>query len=852
MKTSFGPEEGWFEKGVISVVESVLARAVDTAICKAVDSWVNTSLGQGLANVSRMLRPWMEPVYPIEPSPLPPRTQTVLLDLRQAPIAKFLQFFATDFVGDDGPLSINKLLAFFLPQHALSRNTINGANISLDLPGPHGNITVTIGVAEYNITGVDSFSKLLLLNATAPDRLQSLIALDQLGLTAQAFLEVVQPKHETLVQWSEFQFGLADVSFEQQTSLAINRSAMSQLHGAQPLALGCDLRAVDLWNTTFLRLNSTITTSSFTLSGGNMDRDVDQLITHLLSLVLSSLQAVVPGVLRGLLNGPGREKVNANRVDAIANATCPAAAKSAANLPPNTIWVAVSVSVVVFLVSMFGLRRYGSKEQSDYSYNYFDSAYVTIGKSEGYNPVSKSTLLSQDVPMALRTILLVLLIGACAIFTVGLMAKGGPVYLQLEVNDKPVVTLPPLYYLSLYGSMSDAWNAKVYSLSIFLAITNLIGPVLRVVVMGVTLITTRITHAKKRAIITVCDLIGKWTFAQSYVAVLMMTAFRYSISLGDIIKGDRVVGSAHIFMIFDWWGWWGIITCTAIGLLASHMAMLTLTLTEKTDRHFFEKFHPQTPVYPVSRWCRLGVPVLILSTIIGITVGIQMPAFTFQYRGMTALLEEGTGTSTDRVFSILSTITALPDPDRIGHMSAARFLQISFFTTSIVAPLLQAFATLWLWSVPMSLPIRRRVTAIVQVLSAWSALDVLLISIVIGFLQISLFSQFIVGHKCDVLAPILHLPQVDALTHGDDKCLDVHATLHESLGITAASTVALHIVSFYVLARARSLNDSDDNNDCMRKCPLHSPPQENGDEYANTVLLPEKSDSHGVHSTQIN
>lgn len=54
--------------------------------------------------------------------------------------------------------------------------------------------------------------------------------------------------------------------------------------------------------------------------------------------------------------------------------------------------------------------------------------------------------------------------------------------------------------------------------------------------------------------------------AQNFVATLMMIAFRYAaIFHGTDEHGEPIQGSVHMFVLFDWWGWWGIVTCFLTG-----------------------------------------------------------------------------------------------------------------------------------------------------------------------------------------------------------------------------------------------------------------------------------------------
>lgn len=63
-----------------------------------------------------------------------------------------------------------------------------------------------------------------------------------------------------------------------------------------------------------------------------------------------------------------------------------------------------------------------------------------------------------------------------------------------------------------------------------------------------------------------------------------------------------------------------------------------------------------------------------------------------------------------------------------------------------------------------------------QVLNAWAALDVFVFGLIASILEISQFSQFIVGDKCDEINVLLK-KYANTLLDGDDRCFDVQTTL---------------------------------------------------------------------------
>lgn len=82
--------------------------------------------------------------------------------------------------------------------------------------------------------------------------------------------------------------------------------------------------------------------------------------------------------------------------------------------------------------------------------------------------------------------------------------------------------MQPLYYLSCFGSIRDLWTAKVYVLSVFIAVTNAFWPYFRVALLIYVMAVPGISHKWSARIQLFCDTLGKWMTAQALVLVLMM------------------------------------------------------------------------------------------------------------------------------------------------------------------------------------------------------------------------------------------------------------------------------------------------------------------------------------------
>ena len=126
-------------------------------------------------------------------------------------------------------------------------------------------------------------------------------------------------------------------------------------------------------------------------------------------------------------------------------------------------------------------------------------------------------------------------------------------------------------------------------------------------------------------------------------------------------------------------------------------------------------------------------------------------------------------------------------------------LAVAFYVFALIVPLAQLMIAFVTWLVPLDFSTQKRACIVGEVIGAWSGLDVTVLTMIVAFMQVGQFAKFIVGDKCDALAPILHLPEMNVLLNGDDVCLDVHATYFSAtwwllgvafVGLTACQYVA--------------------------------------------------------------
>jgi len=166
---------------------------------------------------------------------------------------------------------------------------------------------------------------------------------------------------------------------------------------------------------------------------------------------------------------------------------------------------------------------------------------------------------------------------------------------------------------------------------------------------------------------------------------------------------------------------------------------------------------------------------LIIAAIL-ISVGVSIDSFDFQFKGAAGFVLDAMGDNSTSSYSLITLGTALPMSSESPNAPGIRWIQAIYFTFTLAVPLAHLIVLGFLWLVPLKHAIQRRIFMITQVLDAWSALEVFVVSIIAAVLEIQQFAQFIIGNKCDLINEILKKYFHNQFGQGD-VCFDVVATL---------------------------------------------------------------------------
>jgi len=191
----------------------------------------------------------------------------------------------------------------------------------------------------------------------------------------------------------------------------------------------------------------------------------------------------------------------------------------------------------------------------------------------------------------------------------------------------------------------------------------------------------------------------------------------------------------------------------------------------------------------ILRWVtRIGLTVGLALSMVMMILGTALQTFSFDFVGLVGWLFPMLDIDPHRAYSVLSLTEEVPSSAQEPNSFTVRFTQIIFILTAFIIPVLHIAAMLVLWLVPFTRKIQHYLRYTCEVLSAWSCVDVFIISIIAACLEIQQFAGFMVGDKCDFLKPILEDYLADFV--GDyPSCFEVIATLESGCYVLFIGTI---------------------------------------------------------------
>jgi hypothetical protein len=186
---------------------------------------------------------------------------------------------------------------------------------------------------------------------------------------------------------------------------------------------------------------------------------------------------------------------------------------------------------------------------------------------------------------------------------------------------------------------------------------------------------------------------------------------------------------------------------------------------------------------------------LLLCTVL-ISIGMTTRSFEFEFFGLAGLPLD----DPDRSYSLLSIGYEIPTSVQDEHSFGSLFIQASYYFYAVFMPFTFILLTTLMLMMPLQTKTQMWVLALIEVSSAWTALEVFMISMIASLAEISDIASYIVGDICDDINTFLEQSVFfDTILDGHDTCFDVEAHLHTSSSILFVGTVLMFVLMFFLV-----------------------------------------------------
>ena len=131
---------------------------------------------------------------------------------------------------------------------------------------------------------------------------------------------------------------------------------------------------------------------------------------------------------------------------------------------------------------------------------------------------------------------------------------------------------------------------------------------------------------------------------------------------------------------------------------------------------------------------------------------------------------------------------------------------MTYYMFAFVIPLLFLLMLGVLWMVPMKIKLQIKIFTVVEILNAWAILDVFVVSIVAGLLEIRQFVKYVIGDKCDLINSWLQVLDDYNLINldGDITCFDVKTELLSGCILLFISALFYFGLGTWILRKCQS------------------------------------------------
>ena len=842
--------------GLLKIVLRIIKKNIIEA--KLIET-MNTKLGELFEKVNKIILSGVEP----DKLNITIKEQD-LSNLRKSSLISAASYLLNNLTGIDGPLNLNKLVNMFtyntgeIRLHEIYNKSIhfefnltNSDNSSL------GNFD--IGLEDLNISGLNTWKNFSALDPFDNILLNSYTVLKNLTINVTFSIKLILDNSSSLVteetilyEKANLRTNLHDNILKALLQLPVNKKKLNDYTNKECLSLDCVLDLPDSNGTGITALSLDEIFSYIILEVDRniegLEEDVDDTIEKLVSLFIKSFNDKISLLINALLNSTVINLANREINNYLYSTSCPGISDpddSEINIGMTSIAGVSALGLFSLLIFCpYILGKACGKDVNTIKVNLLDEEKVKenitniseIKNVKSYDMQSKycinsisiqwikefgrtdpdgaSLFLHPKIPMFWRIFIPFAILITAALFISSNSGTGASVFVVFDIGRR--IQVPSLFDFGLINSIREMCKAGVYFLALVVALFSGVWPYLKLLLMLISFVlpTSILNKRKRESILMALDATGKWSILDSYVMILMLVAFHFHIQFPLDEKSEIEKGAIINVFVYAAYGFLTLILGTVISLCLSHIITnLNRSLDEHPDQNKGEKAESYTALISFAeskifskKNFQVLISFLLILTLCLVIAGSFTTSFSFYFHGLAGYALDLFEIAPQREYSVIQLGFSVPESYENPNDKIIRFTQAIYFITVFIMPISTLLNIMFLWFIPLPRKIQKFLYTIAEILNAWSCLDVFVIAIIAAILQISQFTEFIVGDKCDTINPFIDKYFYDFL-NGHNKCFEVQAYLQSGCWILFIAAIMFFILTKIVLKVCRNALD---------------------------------------------
>jgi hypothetical protein len=418
------------------------------------------------------------------------------------------------------------------------------------------------------------------------------------------------------------------------------------------------------------------------------------------------------------------------------------------------------------------------------------------GENPDENEIVEPLFVAAQVPALVRFAMPIAIFGTIMLLVSSNLSVGATVDLSLRVREESI-PIPGLFQFSLGNTIAELYGAGIYPLLFLVVVFSGIWPYAKLIWMLYIWCALYCSDPKKREqrLLTL-DALSKFSLVDPYVLVVMLVAFRFHLDFSEALGLDVFVTPEY--------GFYAFLLATCLSLLLGHGMLYFHRSVEQYGRPEASMGSETASIlnYPfivtengsrrrLSWMVQVLTVVCCLATLVCLLKGMGQESFSLNVGGLAGI---ALGDRHLTKYSVLSLGWTIRESVQDPHSRAVVCLQLAYYFYAVVTPIGCLLLLMTLLVVPVPLQVQQNLVVAAEIAHAWSALEVLVLSIVAALFQLSTFASFIIGDHCDVLNDlIVRLVEQGILPPSDASCFSVSAHVDYGIGASSASS-ALYLI----------------------------------------------------------